>query len=143
MEGPAFSTRAESLMYRQLGGDIINMSALPEAKIAREAELSYVLIATCTYVMRLMEATDYDAWRETSDTVSVAEVLESLKANVEASQVVTKALVDRVNELVGTDDSPIVKGLEGSMRFNVMTKPEHIPTEVKDRLRYLLPWFPQ
>lgn len=134
MEGPAFSTRAESLMYRQLGGDIINMSALPEAKIAREAELSYVLIAT---------STDYDAWRETSDTVSVAEVLESLKANVEASQVVTKALVDRVNELVGTDDSPIVKGLEGSMRFNVMTKPEHIPTEVKDRLRYLLPWFPQ
>ena len=72
MEGPAFSTRAESLMYRQLGGDIINMSALPEAKIAREAELSYVLIATCTYVMRLTEATDYDAWRETSDTVSVS-----------------------------------------------------------------------
>ena len=48
MEGPAFSTRAESNMYRQLGGDIINMSALPEAKLAREAELSYVLIATCT-----------------------------------------------------------------------------------------------
>lgn len=48
MEGPAFSTRAESIMYRQLGGDIINMSALPEAKLAREAELSYVLIATGT-----------------------------------------------------------------------------------------------
>jgi len=46
MEGPAFSTRAESNMYRQLGGDIINMSALPEAKLAREAEISYVLIAT-------------------------------------------------------------------------------------------------
>mgnify|MGYP001941847084 FL=1 len=49
MEGPAFSTRAESVMYRQLGGDIINMSALPEAKLAREAELSYVLIATGTF----------------------------------------------------------------------------------------------
>lgn len=49
MEGPAFSTRAESIMYRQLGGDIINMSALPEAKLAREAELSYVLIATGVY----------------------------------------------------------------------------------------------
>ncbi|WFD23240.1 S-methyl-5'-thioadenosine phosphorylase [Malassezia equina] len=134
MEGPAFSTRAESLMYRQVGGDIINMSALPEAKLAREAELSYVLIAT---------STDYDAWRETSETVSVTEVMESLKANVEASQVVTKALVDRVNELVETDDSPIVKGMEGSMRFAVMTKPEHISTEEKDRLRYLLPWFPQ
>lgn len=90
-----------------------------------------------------MTATDYDAWRETSETVSVTEVMESLKANVEASQVVTKALVDRVNELVKTDDSPIVKGMEGSMRFAVMTKPEHISTEEKDRLRYLLPWFPQ
>ena len=46
MEGPAFSTRAESLMYRAWGGDLINMSALPEAKLAREAEISYVLIAT-------------------------------------------------------------------------------------------------
>jgi 5'-methylthioadenosine phosphorylase len=46
MEGPAFSTRAESIMYRQWGGDIINMSVLPEAKLAREAELGYVLIAT-------------------------------------------------------------------------------------------------
>lgn len=53
MEGPAFSTRAESNMYRQLGGDIINMSALPEAKLAREAELSYVLIATCTCTAHL------------------------------------------------------------------------------------------
>ncbi|WFD26665.1 S-methyl-5'-thioadenosine phosphorylase [Malassezia nana] len=134
MEGPAFSTRAESIMYRQLGGDIINMSALPEAKLAREAELSYVLIAT---------STDYDAWRESSETVSVQEVMESLKANVEASQVVTKALVDHVNELVQADDSPIVKCMEGSMQFSVMTKPENISTEEKDRLRYLLPWFPQ
>lgn len=143
MEGPAFSTRAESLMYRQLGGDIINMSALPEAKLAREAELSYVLIATCTCITKLMAATDYDAWRETADTVNVTEVMESLKANVEASQVVTKALVDRVNDLVKEEDLPIVKGMDGSMRFSVMTKPEHISTEVKDRLRYLLPWFPQ
>lgn len=143
MEGPAFSTRAESIMYRQLGGDIINMSALPEAKLAREAELSYVLIATCAYFMKLMAATDYDAWRETSEAVSVTEVMESLKANVEASQVVTRALVDHVNELVQADDSPIVKGMEGSMQFSVMTKPENISTEEKDRLRYLLPWFPQ
>ncbi|KAL4400729.1 S-methyl-5-thioadenosine phosphorylase [Malassezia pachydermatis] len=133
MEGPAFSTRAESIMYRQLGGDIINMSALPEAKLAREAELSYVLIAT---------ATDYDAWRESSETVSVAEVIESLKHNVEASQVVTKALVDRVSALVDDDDSHIFKSMDGSMRFSVMTKPEHIDDHVKERLRYLLPWFP-
>ena len=96
MEGPAFSTRAESNMYRQWGGDIINMSALPEAKLAREAELSYVLIAT---------ATDYDAWRESSETVDVAEVIKSLHANAQASQVVTMALIDEVSSLVGNDDS--------------------------------------
>ncbi len=77
---PQFSTRAESLMYRAWGGDIINMSVLPEAKLAREAEVAYVLIAT---------ATDYDAWRPSSAAVSVAEVMESLKANVEASNIVT------------------------------------------------------
>jgi len=64
MEGPQFSTRAESLMYRQWGGDLINMSVLPEAKLAREAELSYALIAT---------ATDYDSWRPHSDSVTAAE----------------------------------------------------------------------
>jgi 5'-methylthioadenosine phosphorylase len=54
MEGPAFSTRAESLMHRQWGGDLIGMTAMPEAKLAREAELSYGLIAL---------ATDYDCWK--------------------------------------------------------------------------------
>lgn len=133
MEGPAFSTRAESVMYRQLGGDIINMSALPEAKLAREAELSYVLIAT---------ATDYDAWRETSDVVDVTEVLQSLNANVQASNVVTKALVDKISALVSDDDSEYFSKMNGSMKNNIMTKPEHLPTHVKDRLRYLLPWYP-
>ncbi|PBL01673.1 hypothetical protein ARMGADRAFT_224437 [Armillaria gallica] len=73
MEGPQFSTRAESIMYRQWGWDLINMSVLPEAKLAREAELSYVLIAT---------ATDYDAWRPHSDTVTAAEVFKTLKASL-------------------------------------------------------------
>lgn len=74
--------------------------------------------------------------------MSVAEVIESLKHNVEASQVVTKALVDRVSALVDDDDSHIFKSMDGSMRFSVMTKPEHIDDHVKERLRYLLPWFP-
>lgn len=132
MEGPQFSTRAESNMYRQVGGDIINMSALPEAKLAREAEISYVLIAT---------STDYDSWRETNEAVSVAEVLESLRANVTASEVVTLALLDQVHDLVRDDFSPIVRHMNNSMRFSVMTKPEHIKPHVIERLRYVLPWF--
>ena len=134
MEGPAFSTRAESNMYRQWGGDIINMSALPEAKLAREAELSYVLIAT---------ATDYDAWRESSETVDVAEVIKSLHANAQASQVVTIALIDEVSSLVGNDDSHVFTKMQGSMKSNIMTNPDHLSTEVRQRLRYILPWYPQ
>lgn len=143
MEGPAFSTRAESIMYRQLGGDIINMSALPEAKLAREAELSYVLIATGTYFILpwLTLATDYDAWRESSESVNVAEVMQSLKANVTASQVVTKALVDKVSSLVADEDSKILRSTAGSMKFSVMTSPEHIDQHVLERLRYILPWL--
>ncbi|WFD00563.1 S-methyl-5'-thioadenosine phosphorylase [Malassezia yamatoensis] len=132
MEGPAFSTRAESNMYRQVGGDIINMSALPEAKLAREAELSYVLIAT---------ATDYDAWRESEEAVSVADVMESLKHNVQASQVVTRALIDRVSDLVSSDDSKILRRMKESMKFSVMTPVDAIEPAVLKRLQYILPWL--
>ena len=134
MEGPQFSTRSESNMYRQVGGDIINMSALPEAKLAREAEISYVLIAT---------STDYDSWRESNEAVSVAEVLGSLRANVEASEVVTLALLDQVHNVVKDDLSTMVRHMQGSMRFSVMTKPEFIKPHVIERLRYVLPWFAQ
>ncbi len=133
MEGPQFSTRAESLMYRQWGGDIINMSVLPEAKLAREAELSYVLIAT---------ATDYDAWRPAEGAVNVAEVLEALKSNVVASNQVTLALLDQVHALVADDDkSEIVQANKGGMRFAVMTKPELIPARAKETLAYVLPEY--
>ncbi len=71
MEGPQFSTRAESRMYRQWGADIIGMTAMPEAKLAREAELPYALVGM---------ATDYDCWRD-GDAVDVAEVVEQMKAN--------------------------------------------------------------
>ena len=89
-----------------------------------------------------LPATDYDAWRETSDVVDVTEVLQSLNANVQASNVVTKALVDKISALVSDDDSEYFSKMNGSMKNNIMTKPEHLPTHVKDRLRYLLPWYP-
>ena len=72
MEGPQFSSRAESHMYRAWGADIIGMTAMPEAKLAREAELPYALIGM---------ATDYDCWREGEDVVEVAAVLEQMKKN--------------------------------------------------------------
>lgn len=69
--------------------------------------------------------------------------MESLKANVEASQVVTKALVDHVSALVAEDNSIITRNMEGSMRFSIMTKPESLDQRVVRRLRYILPWFGQ
>ncbi len=72
MEGPQFSTRAESLLYRQWGADVIGMTALPEAKLAREAELPYALIGMVT---------DYDCWREGHAHVDVAEVIAQAQAN--------------------------------------------------------------
>ncbi|PWN46672.1 Methylthioadenosine phosphorylase [Violaceomyces palustris] len=133
MEGPQFSTRAESLMYRAWGGDIINMSVLPESKLAREAEISYVLIAT---------ATDYDAWRPSSAAVTVAEVIECLKANVAASQEVTVSLLDLIHSHVSNDqESQAFKNIQGSMKFSVMTKSSVIPQEVKERIRYVHDWF--
>ena len=70
-------------------------------------------------------------------------MMESLKANVEASQVVTKALVDHVSALVAEDNSIITRNMEGSMRFSIMTKPESLDQRVVRRLRYILPWFGQ
>lgn len=133
MEGPQFSTRAESLMYRSWGGDIINMSVLPEAKLAREAELAYVLIAT---------ATDYDAWRPSSAAVNVAEVLESLKANVRASNIVTTTLLDSIYPHIDNDhSSPSILAIKDSMRFSIMTPSHAIPDKAKQNLRFLHPWF--
>jgi len=76
MEGPQFSSRAESELYRQWGGDVIGMTAMPEAKLAREAELPYALVAMVT---------DYDCWRDGEDHVEVHNVLEQLQANAETA----------------------------------------------------------
>jgi 5'-methylthioadenosine phosphorylase len=77
MEGPHFSTRAESLLYRQWGCDVIGMTAMPEAKLAREAELPYALIGMVT---------DYDCWRDDAAPVEVSEVIAQLGANAAAAR---------------------------------------------------------
>ena len=84
MEGPAFSTRAESRLYRQWGADVIGMTAMPEAKLSREAELPYALIAMVT---------DYDAWREEEAAVDVAQVLAQVGANTALARETVRRLL--------------------------------------------------
>lgn len=84
IEGPQFSTKAESLLYRQWGVDIIGMTNIPEAKLAREAELCYATLALVT---------DYDCWHETEEAVSVGAILEIMHKNVKGAQhILAKAL---------------------------------------------------
>ena len=84
MEGPQFSTRAESHLYRQWGADVIGMTAMPEAKLAREAELPYALIGMVT---------DYDCWREDAAFVEVSEVIAQMSANGTIARKAVEALV--------------------------------------------------
>ncbi len=87
MEGPAFSTRAESNVYRQLGFDIIGMTSLPEAKLCREAELCYQAMAMVT---------DYDCWRVSEEEVSVEMIIATLQANVSLAKEVIRRLAGRL-----------------------------------------------
>jgi 5'-methylthioadenosine phosphorylase len=87
MEGPQFSTRAESHFYRQIGGDLIGMTALPEAKLAREAEICYGTLALVT---------DYDCWHETEEAVTVEMVVGNLLANAGAAKQIIKLALPRI-----------------------------------------------
>jgi len=109
MEGPQFSSRAESLLYREWGCDVIGMTAMPEAKLAREAELPYALVGMVT---------DYDCWRGDEDAVEVAAVIAQLMANAE----VGRQLVVRLAGLLPTERgaSPIDTVLDSA----IITAPE-------------------
>jgi 5'-methylthioadenosine phosphorylase len=89
MEGPAFSTKAESNVYRSWGMDIIGMTNLQEAKLAREAEIAYATLALVT---------DYDCWHEGHDSVSVEMVVEYLNQNVRNAQLVMREAVKRLKD---------------------------------------------
>lgn len=129
MEGPQFSTRAESRMYRNLGGHIINMSVIPEAKLARECELPYQMICM---------STDYDAWKEHEEPVTVESVMGHLanngrNANALASSIV-KSMARELPEFMKSGD-----GLRGSVRYSISTKPEAMSKETLQKLRFLFP----
>src|ERR671912_2478004 len=89
MEGPAFSTKAESHVYRSWGMDVIGMTNLQEAKLAREAEICYATLALVT---------DYDCWHEEHEAVTAGTVLDNLKKNVRNAQVIMREAVKRLSE---------------------------------------------
>jgi len=122
IEGPAFSTKAESRIYRQWGVDVIGMTALPEAKLAREAEICYATLAF---------ATDYDVWHESEAAVTVDMILENLHRNTAVAQQVVRTVLPRLSH---ERDCPCAHALQNA----IVTRPEEMPAEEKERLRPLL-----
>ncbi len=122
MEGPAFSTRAESLMYRTLGADIVGMTANPEAKLAAEAEMAYATIA---------QMTDYDSWHES--VVTVEEVVGHMNNNVANVHRVIKRLIPMIP--LGTEAQNPVSSL---LATSITTNPAYIGPEFKDKYELLL-----
>ena len=114
MEGPAFSTKAESNLYRSWGASVIGMTNIPEAKLAREAEISYATLAMCT---------DYDCWHADHDDVTVDQVVAVLKANVALAKDIIRAAVPMV---VAYDGPPSARG---ALANAVLTQPHAIPDE--------------
>lgn len=122
IEGPQFSTRAESMLYRSWGVSVIGMTAMPEAKLAREAQLPYVTIAC---------ATDYDCWHDTEATVNVAAVLAVLKANAKKAE---ETIFNLAGRLPDPDKSAATHALENA----VITPAKSADPEVRARLTWLL-----
>ena len=111
MEGPQFSTLAESRMYRSWGTDVIGMTGMPEAKLAREAELCYASVAMVT---------DYDCWHPDHDAVDVAQVIRTLTVNAGNA----RALVARLPGLLGPDRAPCPHGCDRALDTALMTAPD-------------------
>jgi 5'-methylthioadenosine phosphorylase len=122
MEGPQFSTRAESNLYRSWGADVIGMTNLQEAKLAREAEISYATLAMVT---------DYDCWREGHDDVTVEQIVAVMHQNSENGQKVVKAAV----RLLPRDLS--ASPAQTAAKFAIMTEKSLIPAETKKKLDVL------
>lgn len=130
-EGPQFSTRAESNMYRSFGGSVINMSALPEAKLAREAELAYQMICM---------STDYDCWHESTADVTVEMVMGHMKANAVNARRFVGAVLDTL-ALDEHADTVNAKHLEGGIKFGLSTPPTAWSEDAKKRLEFLFPGY--
>jgi 5'-methylthioadenosine phosphorylase len=116
MEGPAFSTKAESEVHRNLKADVVGMTALPEAKLAREAEMAYALLAMVT---------DFDCWKE-DEEVSVPMVIENLHANAALAKRIVARLLPRLNDFPND--------CADALRGAIFTAPSAIPSTARRRL---------
>ncbi|EEB08715.1 S-methyl-5-thioadenosine phosphorylase [Schizosaccharomyces japonicus yFS275] len=128
MEGPAFSTRAESKLYRSWGASVINMSVIPEAKLAREAEIAYQMVCM---------ATDYDCWRKSERPVTVNEVMTHLSNNTDNA----KQLLTQVIKLLEPElrKGSIGETLRGAVQHGIQTNHAHRDPAVVGKLRFLFP----
>src|SRR5436305_4703277 len=125
MEGPLFSTKAEAFVYRSRGMDIVGMTALPEAKLAREAELCYATIAC---------ATDYDCWHESEASVTVEMVLGNLNANVTNAQRILTSIARKIP----VDRSANTCGCSKALETSILTDNSKIPADVKEKYSLLI-----
>jgi len=122
MEGPQFSTKAESNLYRSWGMDIIGMTNLTEAKLAREAEISYATLAAVT---------DYDCWHPSHDSVTLEMILDYLGKNVANAKAILKTAIVQVGKLKHFSASEALK-------FAIITNPAVIPAQKKKQLELLI-----
>ena len=122
IEGPQFSTRAESEIYRQWGVDVIGMTNLPEARLAREAELCYATMALCT---------DYDCWHDSASDVDIGAILEVLQRNVRLAQDI---IARTVPALQGDRQCQCSTALQ----YALITDPAMIPQAARERLGLLV-----
>jgi 5'-methylthioadenosine phosphorylase len=122
MEGPAFSTRAESHLYRSWGASVIGMTNLQEAKLSREAEICYATLAM---------ATDYDCWHHEEESVTVEAVIQRLKQN---SETASRTILGALPRLAAERSCPCASALKSSL----LTDPAVIPAETRRRLHLLV-----
>jgi 5'-methylthioadenosine phosphorylase len=122
MEGPAFSTRAESRLYKSWGADVLGMTVLPEAKLAREAEICYASIACIT---------DYDSWHETKETVTIEAILKVLGNNIDLAKKTIKLAAGRVPQKREC-------ACASALGVAISTDPAVIPAKLKKKLDLLI-----
>ncbi len=122
MEGPQFSTLAESRLYRNWGMDIIGMTNMAEARLAREAEMCYVALAAIT---------DYDCWHPDHDSVTLDIILSNLKKNVVNSQKIIAELIPLISEQRSCS-------CQESLKYAIVTDPKVVPQQVKKKLEIII-----
>jgi len=122
MEGPAFSTKAESNLYRSWDATVIGMTNLTEAKLAREAEIAYATLALVT---------DYDCWHDDHDNVTVEMIIGNLQKNAVNAQLVIKETVKKLNT------NPPESIAHSALKFAILTPPDQIPALTKEKLALL------